>query len=413
MAKHSRDNRPYIKPVTKLELSEANIKLRWIAIAVLLAIAVVSIGYGFSQALSRSPGWQPVRSTSQNRNYSADFVLMYDFEGQDVNPTVQYKKLEAAYNTLVERAYTLFSLEAEGTDNLAYLNAHVNETVTVAPELYQVLEKLVQSGVRYPFMAPVQELYDPVYLSSSDAEAAVFDPAKNAEMEQLAKEMAFWCADPEAVSVKLLGENQAMLQASEEYLAFAETYGVETFLEFGWMTNAVVADFIADGLAAQGHTRGYLTSYDGFTRNLDGRENTFSVNFFDRQDNTILMPARLNYAGPASVVVLRDYPLSEEDRWHYRAYEDGSITHVYLDPADGQCKAATDSLMGFSHTKSCFEILLSLAPVFIGDSLDVQMLRSFEDIGSLWYEGTTLCYALEDASVQLLPESGGADYRIQ
>ena len=46
MSKHARDRRPYIKPVTRLELSEANIKYRWIAIAVLLAGAVQNIFYG-------------------------------------------------------------------------------------------------------------------------------------------------------------------------------------------------------------------------------------------------------------------------------------------------------------------------------------------------------------------------------
>ena len=43
MSKHARDNRPYIKPVTKIELSGDQSTLRLILIVVLLAIACVCI----------------------------------------------------------------------------------------------------------------------------------------------------------------------------------------------------------------------------------------------------------------------------------------------------------------------------------------------------------------------------------
>ncbi len=415
MAKHSRDNRPYIRPVTRLELSESNIKLRWIAIGLLLAIAVVSIGYGFSLALSTEPGWQSVQSISNEVNCAKDFVLMYDFGETGINPTAQYKKLEILYTDLTEKAYVLFSPAAQGTQNLAWLNAHVNETVTVAPELYRALEQIASSSSRHPFMGPVVKLYDALFLSATDEEAVLFDPMKDPQGPAFAAEMAAWCADPEAISLEVLGNNQVRLNVSEEYLAYAEEWEITNFLDLNWMTNAFIADYMADSLVAAGFTSGYLTSYDGFTRNLDVRGDSYSVNFFDRQGTTVLMPARLDYTGPAGVVFLRDYPLSEEDRWHYYAYQDGTVSHVYLDPGDGRSKAAADSLMAYAPGRGCAEILLKVAPVFTAEQLNVQALYdlSRDGIESLWYEGRVVHHTEAGASVTLLPESGGAEYTIE
>jgi len=415
MSKHARDRRPYLKPVTKLELSESNIKLRWIAIAVLLAIAAVSIGYGFYAALSTEPGWQEVTVLSDEVNCSGDFKLMYDFGADGINPTAQYKKLETLYGELTVSAYRLFSPDAEGTDNLYHLNTHVNETVTVHPALYAALEQIAVSGSRHPFMGPVKELYDPVFLSSADGEAALFDPMKDPELAQLARDTAFYCADPGMISLELLGENQVCLKVSEEYVAFAEEYGFETLLDLGWMTNAFVIDYIANSLAAEGYTFGYLSSYDGFTRNLDNRGNSYSINFFNRQRDTILMPASLAYSEPVSIVFLRDYPLTGRDQWHYYSYADGSITTALLDPADGTSKSAVDSLMGYSASYGCGQILLELAPVFTADLLNTDVLLDLSNKGieSLWYEGDVLCHTEEDAAVTLLRDSGGEGYSIR
>ena len=181
MSRKPRDGRPYIRPVTKLELSEKNIKFRWIAIALLLAIAAVSIGYGFYSALSIEPGWQEVTVLSDQVNCSGDFKLMYDFATGDINPTAAYKKLEVLYKKLTVSAYRLFSPEAEGTDNLYHINAHANETVTVDPGLYSALEQIVSAGSRHAYMGPVQAIYAPIFLAANDAEAAIYDPVKDAE----------------------------------------------------------------------------------------------------------------------------------------------------------------------------------------------------------------------------------------
>ena len=375
MSKNARDRRPYIKPVEKVELSEANIKFRWIAIAVLLAVAAVSIGYGFYSALSTEPGWQEVTSLSNEVNCGGDFQLMYDFGADGVNPTAAYKKLETLYGELTVSAYRLFSSEAEGTDNLYHVNSHVNEVVTVAPELYGALEQISMSDSRHPYMGPVADLYTPVFLSANDVEAAIYDPMKDTDLKEQAALTAAFCRDAQMIQLEALGANRVRLNVDDAYLAYAKENGIETFLDLGWMTNAFIIDYMADVLAAEGYTYGFLSSYDGFTRNMDSRDGKFSLNIFHRRDNSVYMPAMLEYTGPMSLVSLRDYPQSERDMWNYHAYEDGTITTVYVDPADGASKSATDAITAYSRNMGCGEIALKLAPVFIADEFDAYALE--------------------------------------
>lgn len=381
MRKKPRDNRPYIPPVKRVELSEDNIKFRWIAICVLLAIAAVSIGYGFYSALSVEPGWQEVTVLSDQVNCSGDFKLMYDFSVGDMNPTAAHKKLETRYKELTVSAYRLFSPDAEGTDNLSHINAHVNEIVTVDSGLYAALERVAQSDSRHPYMGPVKALYAPVFLSANDGEAALYDPVKDPELADLAAQTAAYCADPTMIRLEVLGDNRVRLNVSEEYLAFAEENGITAYLDFGWMTNAFIIDYMADALTAEGFAHGYLASYDGFTRNFYGGGKGFSLNIYHCVDSDVYLPGALEYAGPMSLVSLRSYPLSRKDSWHYYAYEDGSITSLYLDPADGMPAEGIDGITAYSRDHSCGEIVLRLAPVFTAETFDAEALELLANEG--------------------------------
>ena len=381
MSRKPRDGRPYIRPVTKLELSEKNIKFRWIAIALLLAIAAVSIGYGFYSALSIEPGWQEVTVLSDQVNCSGDFKLMYDFGSGDINPTAAYKKLETLYKDLTVSAYRLFSPEAEGMDNLYHINAHINEIVTVDPGLYTALEQIVAAENRHVYMSPVQDIYAPIFLAANDAEAALYDPVKDAERMELVKEAAGYCADPAMISLEVLGANQVRLNVSQEYLSYAKENEIENFLDFGWMTNAFIIDYMADALIAEGFSHGYLASYDGFTRNFYGSGKGFSQNIYHCVDSDVYLPGALEYFGPMSLVSLRSYPMTDKDRWHYYAYEDGSVTSVFLNPADGMPGACVDGITAYSREHSCGEMVLDLTSVFIANTFDAGALEALADVG--------------------------------
>ena len=239
MSKHARDRRPYIRPVTRIELSEQNIKLRWILIVVLLSIAVVAIVTGLMAALETEPGWQEMQVSSTEINCSQDFVLMYEFGRDGLDATAEYKNVTSLYSQLTELAWHIFTADAAaGQNNLYYLNRHVNEAVLVPEELYGALDLLAAYGCRDPFLAPVVRQYEPVFLAANDAEAALYDPTREEEQRAYLRELAAYASDPAMIHLELLGENRVSLNVAPEYLAFAEENGIETFIDLGWMKNA-------------------------------------------------------------------------------------------------------------------------------------------------------------------------------
>ena len=396
MKNKGRDNRPRLKPVKKIELSEKNIKMRWILIGILLTIAIVAFGIGIYSFLNTEPGWNEVKVNEKSANCSSDFLLMYDFTDAGGSATAVNKKITSIYTEQTQIAYQVFSSDKVETkrNNLYYLNQHLNETVTVDPVLYKALDLIARYDSRYPYLAPVYTEYDRVFISDNDLDAGLYDPSKNPELMPYITEAVSFASDPEMIRLEIIGDNQVRLSVSEQYLSFIEEYGIETVFDFGWMKNGFIADHIADVLQENGFTNGYIASYDGFTRNLDSRGNQYSFNLFHRQGRNILIPAEMTYCQPMSIVFFRDFPLVDSDRWHYYAYGDGTVTSVYLDPMDGMSKGASETLVGYSGSLSCAEIMLEMAPVYITDSFDaVSVLQlSQKSIYSVWYEGMTLRY---------------------
>ena len=407
MRKSNGDKRPYLRPVTRIELSEKNIKWRLILLVLCLSIAAAALFVGVRELLNVDPGWQQVEISSKNPNCAGDFVLMYDYSDYGGSTAAANKKLTALYTEAAEKAFLLFAPDVEdaSVQNLWLVNRHINEPVTVDPVLYEALAQIWQAENRSLYLAPAYEEYNRIFLCENQEEAALYDPAFDGETRDYLMALAAFAADPEAIDLELLEGNQVRLTVSEDYLAFARENEIETFLDFGWMKNAFIADYLARTLTENGFTSGYLTSFDGFTRNLDPRGNLYSLNIFCRRGLEAAMPARLSYTGPMSIVQLRDFPMTEQDRWHYFAYSSGHITSVYLDPAQGLRGPATDSLTGYSREKGCAQILLELAPVFLAGEWDAAGLENLNLTDALWIEDHLVCTTDPEASLEILDQA--------
>lgn len=416
MRKKSKDRHTAMPPVTKIELSESNLRLRWVALILLVLLAAGSIAMGVYYALNKEPGWQEVKSAATGLHCGEDFVFQYECGTAGLSATTEFKSVTALYSRLTQEAAVLFSSENETIPgNLHTLNSRPNEAVEVDPALYQALTLLDRYDSRDLFLAPVAREYSGVFLAQNDGEAALYDPNQDAERMGYVREKLAYAKDPESISLTLLGENRVRLNVSDAYLAFARENGIETFADFGWMKNAFIADYLADNLATAGFTNGYLVSFDGFTRNLDARGETYGLNLFDRWENNISMPLQLSYQGPKSLVSLRNYPLSQADRWSYYAYGDGTVTSIYLSPETGTNTSSTDNLVSYSGELSCAEILMEIAPLYLTEEFSREQVLALEKqgISSIWAEDNVLYYTEKNADLKLLPESGGADYRME
>ena len=403
MSKNARDRRPYIKPVSRLELDQSNVKLRWILAAVFFVIAMVAFAIGFHELLKTEPGWQSVRAVSDQPNSGTEIVFMYDFSDLGATASSVNKELETQYSQISEDAFCIFSPDISGADlkNLNYVNASVNQDITVDPALYAAFELLERYGNRSIFLAPVYGEYNRLFSSESDPEAAERDPAKNPEVKAELDVLIRYISDEKMISLELLGNNCIRLNVALEYLNFAAENGIEEFVDFGWMRNAFVIDYLAEQLTNAGYTNGYLSSYDGFTRNLVETEQAFNMNLFNLEGKDITIPAVMEYTGPNALVFLHSFPLDELDAWSYYVYEDGNIITSMIDPHDGGSKSSLTSMVGYSEDYGCAEILLNLAPVFVADTFDAAAVNALTDknIHSVWFEQGDLFY--NEASLKL------------
>ena len=414
MRPSSNDKTPRVKPVRKIELSEEHLPLRIALVFVLMAIAAVALVVFLTSLLNTDPGWKVVEVDSSERNCSSDFVFNYDFGDAGISATAEYKQVLSVYTEATRKAYWLFNKD-EGDDRypgIYHVNTHVNESVEVDPALYHALTLLEEAGNRNLYLAPMYAQYDNLFSCEDDVQASLYAPEKNRELAAYFDRVIAFIQDPAMINLELLGDCRVRLHVSAEYLAFAAEEEIDAFLDFHWMTNAFIVDYLAEQLQQNGYTNGYLTSFDGFTRNLDLRGNSYSFNIFNRESDTVYMAARMSYNKPCSIVFLRAYGMTEPDRWHYYNWSDGHINTAYVDAADGRSKTAAENLVSYSGALGCAETLLRVLPVYLSDSLDTAALNrlTVDGVYSLWCEGRTIRYNDEGIWISDLYEKEDVRY---
>jgi len=356
-----------------LELPEGSVKRRGITVALLIIVALIAFGFGISGLLSRKAGWQEISARKGSPGCAQDFYFQYNVPKK--KSTKVAKNLAAVYTAACERAQYVFSDEDyESVTGLYELNFSPNTELEIAPELYSALEKLAESGVRAPYLAPLYESYSGLFFCRSDLETYEYDPVQNPELAEYFARVAAFARDPSQVDIELLGANRARLKVSAEYLAFAAENGVTRYFSFGWLKNAFAADCIAGILRESGYTDGLLQSYDGFGVNLCSGGEVFGMNVIDCSAGAVAVVAQMQYRGPVSWVSLHSRALNPVDGDGYYEFESGEVRAVYVDTADGMPKTAVDDLTLFSSDVSCAGLALAACPVFIADSFEPALL---------------------------------------
>ena len=401
-----------LRLVQKVELPKGHVRLRLILAVVFLVIGGLAIWWGLTAALNEDPGWRTIEVDAQGVHCGEDFEFVYDLGRAGASATVELKELTLIYSEATKKAYEIFheSLEVENVNNLAYLSAHPNEAVTVDPALYKAFALINRYENRNLFMGPVYELSGNLFQSENDAFAASFDPAKNPELAQTVAKIVEFAADPEHISIQLLGNNQVRLCVSSKYLEYVRQEQIAALVDFGWMKNAFIVDFFAETLAQRGYVHGHITSHDGFTRNLDNRGVEFGYNLFDYYGDGLYLPAAMQYSRPISIAYLRGYPMDGKDVGRYYRYSNGDVVAPYVDPNDGRHKFAADNLVSYSYDAGCSELLMQMASVYTADSLDTDKLNSLTDqkVYSVWFAEKEARYNEQGLKIQIKEAAGTA-----
>lgn len=400
-------------PVQRIELNEGRISQRLIAAGVIILIGAALLAYSVMKFLSPPAGWQTIQANGTGEASCAEEITFLYEAGSSSDA----KAVTALYTSACQKAYRLFHCyqEFEGVVNIYTLNHHPNESLTVDESLYTALSAIAESGRRELYMGPVYARYNDLFFCQDDAQLVNYDPRRSDDVAREYRDMLAYANDPQAIAVELLGENKVRLRVSEDYLAYAEREGIDRLIDFAWMRNAFVVDLVADELAGNGCTKGVLSSYDGFTRNLDLREGTYDYPLYHRKDGAVCYASTMRYQGPVSLVCLRDFPTSEQDLGRYYTLQNGEVRTVYLDAADALCKNAVSSLVCYSREKGCGQLLLEMIPVYIADIFQQKDVISLAARGvqSVYCQGNVVFYTDPQAVWTGPAEGEGSRYATE
>lgn len=389
-----------------IEVEQKPGKRRVILLIVCALVAVAALGIWLYDAVKVEPGLYTVTAQT-SQPHSGDEMLFLYYAGSDGRDAKKDKNAATeAYTQACLESYALFAWEAESTEGgVRYVSDHPNQAVSVDSRLYKALAQAADSRLLY--MGPVTAEYSAVFTAGEEYLASQIDPAKNPEARAYITELMGFIGSEEHIRLELLGNDQVKLCVSEAYLTFAKENGVKQLLDFGWMRNAFVADFVADALTEQGFVNGYLETVDGYGCYLGGQ---YTVVIRDRIEQDVYLPALYTVEGGTRTVTFRNYPLSGEgtESLRYFGYRDGSISTIYTDPSDGVSKSATDNLFCYSKTASCAQMVLRCAPLYLTEELDESALIALgpEGIYTVWAEGKELRYTDGGLKLTMTEDSG-------
>lgn len=385
MGRTSRGRRqPHLPRVEKIELPDSHVKGRLAAAVFLLVAGVAFISFSLMNFLSADAGWQEIEVNAAGEFHcGGDFTFLYELGREEVSANTENKTLTALYSDAAKTAYEIFNadIEIDGVANLWYINHHPNEEIAVDAALYNALFQICEEEGRWIYLGPAYSIYDNLFYMTSSEGAADFDPHLNPYIEELFQKISEFAGDPEAVNLELLEDNVVKLNVSSEYLDFAAEEELEDFIDFYWLKNAFIADYIVERLLEEGYTHGVISSYDGFVRCFDRSGTEFSFQLYRKEGDVVSAASVLEYSGSYSFVTFKSYPLNSLDFRHYLILSDGSVRTPYLSLEDGLDRWSVEELTAYSSNVGCAETALKTAPIYISDQFQARTLASLADTG--------------------------------
>ena len=222
---------------------------------------------------------------------------------------------------------------------------------------------------------------------------AQFDPEKDDDAAEEAAAVAAFAQNPDDISMEFPGENQVCLHVSDAYQAYAAEMGYTAYLDFFWMKNAFLIDYLADTIRGEGYQLGIISSKDGFVRCLDETgEKEYQYPLYHLSGNEIQSHGTMTYEGPKSIVFFHAYQAGSPDTYRYYQYQDGTMRTPYLSASDGKDHTAASELIVYSGEYGCADTLLAAFFDYQAESLSGELLKTLasQKIYSVWFENNEI-----------------------
>ena len=341
-----------------------------IIVVILAALLLIVVGILLANVL-KDDGWRDVTvSPGSAQNCSSSFTFRMQLDRKLVGN--DFRAMSQAYTDATIREYNVYDIYEEhpGIHGLYELNHSVGQRIRIEPELYAALEKLEKSGFRGAYLGPVYEVYQELFLTEDKESAKQFDPYYDAETAAYFAELTAFASNPDHVSLQFYGNNEVQLKVSNVYRKYAADYELTTFIDFFWMKNAFILDYLREEIVKTGYTKGYIISEEGYATCLDTTGEIYEMLVLDRNGNDVVSAAALQYSGPVNLVVFHNYPLNDTYSDYYYVYRNNEFATPYIDPADGYYKSSIPDLMLYSGSRDASDLLLAGIDLVIGKKFD-------------------------------------------
>lgn len=354
--RYIKDNRPQLEKVEKIILPNKNLKQKLIIAAVLLIVGLSSIGYGLYNSIKVNPGYAEIEvGSNYDKNNSKEFTLL-----SYVNNSIDKRNIAKVYSDAQVKAYRLFNVYEEYEHNLFYINNHPNETIEIDKNLYDALK--LASDYRYIFLGPIYQIHNSIFSCDLDGQIIEYLPDKNEDIKNIFDELSKYIMDNNTVNIDFFDNNLIKLNVDNEYLCFLKDNQLDRILDFYYMNNACIMDYICNELISAGYDNSIISSVEGYMRLLD--ESRFNYNLLGIVDDKLLYAGDIECCGPVSVIEVRNFIINEDDKYNYYKNDDGNIYSKYLD-FNGKNITNIDNLLTYSND-SALKLMLDTMDIYFG-----------------------------------------------
>lgn len=397
------DNGP--KPVKKIELNEKNVKLRFILFILSFLVVVACAILIFVNLFKKESGFTTIEAYP-TINMQNDFVFSYDVGNTDLSITEEINNLSNKYTSLLEFSYIQFDIYSDHDQkNINYINNHINQDIQISELLYDSIEDVVNENEKLLYLAPIYAYYNDMF--STELDLNMLDPYQNINVQNYFKDILDYI-NSNSIKINLLSNNTINLYVSEDYINYLNENDVFYYIDFGFLKNSFIIDYIAENLLLAGYNKGNIKSYDGYFVNLDSSlDYNFVIDVLDNVNNFGSRVCNFTVKGKTSVVQFRNFMYYQNDIYRYVKMPDNSYRHIYIDYNDGLSKSSTNSLTSYSTELSCSEIALKTYRGFISDNFS---LAATDQIKQVWIVNTTIYYNDQSISLQNLYDINNVKY---
>lgn len=371
MAKrYAKDNRPQLEKVRKIELPNKNLKQKLIIAGVLLLIGLSAIGYGLYNSLKIDPGFMQIEVASNyDKNNSKEFVL-YSY----VKNSADKKNLIKIYSNAQVEAFRLFNVYEEYEHNLFYINHHPNEVIEIDERLYKALK--TASDYKYIYLGPIYQIYNGIFSCDLDGQIKEFLPDLNNDVRNMFDKLSQYILDDNCIYIEFFDNNCIKLNVSYEYNSYLTENQLDHILDFYYMNNACIMDYVCDDLIKNGYDKSIISSVEGYMRLLD--DSLSNYNLLGMINGELTFAGTIDCKGPVSVIEIRNFIINESDKYNYYQTANKEIYSKYLD-FNGNNIKEIDNLLTYSNDNS-LKLILETMNLYFGKDSNIKNISIINNI---------------------------------